>query len=676
MKRFLITLFIPLLVGCTGLDLEPKNGLTPSLAFSDFDGYQSYIAKIYASLTLTGQQGPDGQGDLSIINDEGFSSYLRVWWKAQELTTDEAIIAWNDSGIRDLHNHEWGANNQFVRVLYYRIFFTVSLANDFIRVAQDLPEGLSADEIAEIDRFVAEARFIRAFAYWHALDHFRNVALITSITSSLPSQVSPQQIFEFIESELNAIEDQMLPPGQGNHAYGRLDRAAAWMLKAKLYLNAEVYYGVNRYADVITEVNKVINSAQYNLAANYQEIFMGDNHLRTDEIIWPLVHDGVVSRTWGGTTTIIRGAIGGAMSDDKSQGTTVTPANEEALDAYGVPGGWAGYRTTKSLVNLFDELVFADNLNENANKWTLPTNNSWSYSSTDGNLSYTPNAGTYASDGIAIQPTWEANRDVRVTFSVSYKNASDATVEQAPAPPLKSLSGRIAIGNATTETQGFNINGSGTFSFIFNTASDDQIRFYGATSADYATMEIDVVNINYVDGDGRFLFYTEGQSLEIEEIGQFEDGFAIPKFTNIESSTGDRAPGVDQVGTDYPVFRLAEAYLMLAEAEVRVNGSASTTTVGYLNELRQRAYGDNSGDVVSGDVTLNWILDERARELYLEATRRTDLVRFGRFSGGDYLWPWKGGVAEGTTTPAYLDIFPIPSSDLIANPNLVQNDGY
>lgn len=538
MKKIYSILFLFSFMACTDLDLEPKNGLVESVAFENFDGYRSYIAKVYASLTLTGQQGASGQPDLTIINDEGFSSYLRVWWKAQELTTDEAIIAWNDSGIRDLHNHSWGADNQFVRVLYYRIFFTISLANDFIRAAENLPSGLTDTEIATINEYVAEARFIRAFSYWHALDHFRNIALITSITAELPSQVAPQVVFDFIESELEDIDSELLPAGQANHAYGRVDQAAAWMLKAKLYLNSEVYTGTSRYADCITEVNKVINSGVYSLAPNYQELFMGDNHVRTDEIIWPIVHDGLVSQTWGGTTTIIRGGIGGAMSDDERNGA---PFADEAEKAFGVPSGWAGFRTTSALVNLFP--------------------------------------------GAATDPD----------------------------------------GNSA---------------------------------------------------DRRGIFFTEGQSLEIADIGEFTDGWAVPKFNNIEASTGRRAPGVDQVSTDYPVFRLAEAYLMLAESELRESGAIGATTLGYLNDLRVRAYGDNSGNVTLTDIDLDWILDERGRELYLEATRRTDLVRFNKFSGGDYLWPWKGGVDVGMATPVHLDIFPIPSSDLIANPNLKQNDDY
>jgi hypothetical protein len=98
--------------------------------------------------------------------------------------------------------------------------------------------------------------------------------------------------------------------------------------------------------------------------------------------------------------------------------------------------------------------------------------------------------------------------------------------------------------------------------------------------------------------------------------------------------------------------------------------------VGYINKLRERAYGNNSGDITANDLTLDFILDERARELYWEAQRRTDLIRFGKFTGGDYLWPWKGGVKEGTATDSHYDLYPIPASDITSNPNLVQNPGY
>ncbi|WP_262712619.1 RagB/SusD family nutrient uptake outer membrane protein [Arachidicoccus ginsenosidivorans] len=80
------------------------------------------------------------------------------------------------------------------------------------------------------------------------------------------------------------------------------------------------------------------------------------------------------------------------------------------------------------------------------------------------------------------------------------------------------------------------------------------------------------------------------------------------------------------------------------------------------------------GDLTSYD--LNTILDERGRELYWEGFRRTDLIRFGKFSGNNYLWPWKGGVKAGAGKDSHFNLFPIPASEIISNTNLQQNEGY
>ncbi|HJT75137.1 MAG TPA: RagB/SusD family nutrient uptake outer membrane protein, partial [Chitinophaga sp.] len=178
--------------------------------------------------------------------------------------------------------------------------------------------------------------------------------------------------------------------------------------------------------------------------------------------------------------------------------------------------------------------------------------------------------------------------------------------------------------------------------------------------------------------DKRAIFYTSGQNLDISDLSSFNDGYAVPKFKNI-SSTGQ--PGSDPTkrftDTDFPMFRFADVYLMYAEAVVRGGAGGSVgEAVNYVNLLRRRAYGDNSGDISAGQLTLDFLLDERGRELYWEATRRTDLVRFGKLTSGSYLWPFKGGVAAGTAVQEKYNVFPIPNTDRIANPNLVQNDGY
>ncbi|HVL18411.1 MAG TPA: RagB/SusD family nutrient uptake outer membrane protein, partial [Gemmatimonadales bacterium] len=176
------------------------------------------------------------------------------------------------------------------------------------------------------------------------------------------------------------------------------------------------------------------------------------------------------------------------------------------------------------------------------------------------------------------------------------------------------------------------------------------------------------------DPRGAF-FYTSGQTIPIGSISNFTDGVAAPKYRNL-SSAGAAGSNATHVDTDFPMFRLADAYLIYAEAVLRGGGGSIDQALAYVNALRQRAYGGTSGNITGAQLTLDFILDERGRELLWEAHRRTDLVRFGRFTGGGYLWAWKGGAAGGTATESFRDLYPLPASELTANPNLVQNPGY
>lgn len=177
--------------------------------------------------------------------------------------------------------------------------------------------------------------------------------------------------------------------------------------------------------------------------------------------------------------------------------------------------------------------------------------------------------------------------------------------------------------------------------------------------------------------DARAMFYTDGQTLEINDVATFEEGFTITKFKNIDSNGN---PGSDSTGdfvdTDLPIIRLAEIYLNYAEATLRGGGGNTSKAINLINELRERAYGNNSANITSGDLDLQFVLDERSRELYWEGLRRTDLIRYGQFTTNEYLWPFKGGVKDGVSAPAYRRLFPIPNDLLTINPNLTQNEGY
>jgi len=176
--------------------------------------------------------------------------------------------------------------------------------------------------------------------------------------------------------------------------------------------------------------------------------------------------------------------------------------------------------------------------------------------------------------------------------------------------------------------------------------------------------------------DTRAEFWTQGQSLAISDVTNFNQGYAVAKWRNV-TSTGGAASNLNFSDIDEPVMRLPEVYLNYAEAVLRGGtGGDPATALTYINTIRKRAYGNTIGNITSGQLTLPFILDERARELYWEGFRRTDLVRYGLFTSASYLWPWKGGVSGGTGVADYRNIFPIPDQDRAVNPNLKQNPGY
>jgi hypothetical protein len=180
--------------------------------------------------------------------------------------------------------------------------------------------------------------------------------------------------------------------------------------------------------------------------------------------------------------------------------------------------------------------------------------------------------------------------------------------------------------------------------------------------------------------DHRAQFYQTGQNLVMKSLYTATDGFSTFKFRNLTRS-GGAAPHADPNGNfsdiDFPLFRLGEIYLIYAESVLRGgSGGDATTALNYVNLLRTRAYKGTSGNITASQLTTDFILDERGRELYYEALRRTDLIRYGKFTTGAYLWAWKGGVAGGTAVADKYNVFPIPATDLSSNPHLVQNTGY
>jgi hypothetical protein len=182
----------------------------------------------------------------------------------------------------------------------------------------------------------------------------------------------------------------------------------------------------------------------------------------------------------------------------------------------------------------------------------------------------------------------------------------------------------------------------------------------------------------FIAGDARgAYFWTSGQKINVDTVSNFNDGVAAPKFTNL-TSTGGAASQTTMIDTDFPIFRLGEAYLIYAEAAVRTNTNVATA-LGYFNALRTRAFGNASQNITAGQMTVDTILAERTRELLFEARRRTDLIRYGQFAGtsATYAWAWKGNAQAGVAAPdKHFNLYAIPANELSANPNLTQNPGF
>jgi hypothetical protein len=514
------------MVSCTDdLNIIPndEDTLLADEAFADEGAYEQLLAGVYANLALTGT---DGAGSSNIQGlDAGTSQFGRVLLYLQTLSADQMIWSYeNDPGTREIQRNIWTAQNPVILGMYSRTHATIAFANNFLRETTE--EKLNSRNVsdgvrAQIVNYRAEARLLRAMSYYYMMDLFGKANFTTEATAinSVPPVIERAELFEFIESELLAIEDDLIDANQNE--YGRVDKGVAWMILAKIYLNAEVYIGENRYADCITYCENILNS-NYSLATSYLHNFLADNNTNSavNEIIFPIVSDGNSTQNFGPTTVMINGSVGSLEVNGQEVGVT--------------PGGWGGaLRVRKEFAELFEGGLFST--------------------------------------------------------------------------------------------------------------------------------------------DERNTLITNNRPIDITDISDRDSGYIIQKYSNA-TSTGGFGVDLTFVDTDFPLYRLADVYLMYAEAHLRGGGGSLATAVDLVNQLRTRA--NNPNLINAGDLTLDFIIDERSRELHWEAHRRQDLIRFGLYTGGNYNWAWKGNGSNGISIPSHFDLYPIPNLSLSSNPNLTQNPGY
>ena len=553
-------------MGTSCMDDLSKGNIDPNV-----EAYPSILglySKCYAGLIM---EGNDGNADFT-IDDAGKSTLLRNLYNFNVLSTDEGICWWSDGGIVDIGYNACMPGTATLRFLYYRLMSNITYCNHFLTL-----------EAAQSDKEkMAEVRLIRAYNYFLMLDFFGDPTFVESITADIPQQahsynekydasktysraellqLGREFLFNWVKGQIEMAEPDLIiarAKTDTDPDYGRMDKASAWLLLSRLYLNAGTYLNNdgqnNPYWDKALEYAEMVINSDYSLFDDskisaqatsngyrpYDLLFMGDNGSNGSscEAILPLLQDGKVTKGYGGSLFFIA-----AMWNDKMQ--TVTN-----LTAGTTGNTWSGMRCRPELIAKF-------------------TSNPESF-----------------------------------------------------------------VGKSTADIRALNI--------------DDRALFWGK-------------------GDG-----ADERTLDLGDNSSFYQGIVTTKWNN-NYSTGATPHDTYDVDTDFFLFRVAEAYLNAAEAEMHINGEGSSKAKGYIDALRKRAHA-----TVSTSYTLNDVLDERAREFYFEGLRRTDLIRFNQFGGtqATYNWSYKGGNINGVTFDKTRNVYPIPTSEILANRNLVQIDGY
>lgn len=330
------------------LDVTPIN---PNLVTADSIMPEQLFNKCYACIGVAGNGGANGDSDVDGI-DGGTSGYVRQVWNANELTSDEAICGWGDPGIPEFCYNNYDASHPMLKGLYYRLYTSIVFCNDYLKTFSDYDATMTA-----------EIRFIRALDYYYLLDGWGNVVLVTSPTASNPHQSTRLEVFQWLEEELLDLRADMSEPRalkKGQEGYGRVDRDAADLLLARLYLNAEVYSGTPRWNDA-AKYAKMVMDGPHKLNTEgviregddfdwyytpYQILFMGDNGSTSaaTEAIFPVLQDGKRTTSWGTTLFMMASTFDADMHED--------PFNSDATNGT-ASQQWGGNRARPELVRLF-----------------------------------------------------------------------------------------------------------------------------------------------------------------------------------------------------------------------------------------------------------------------------------------------------------------------------------
>ena len=518
------------------------------------------FTKCYACMAVIGQSGPGSDSDVEDI-DAGMSGFYRTIWYCNDLTADDAFWIWDDDESRGLPTTNWTGSSGMIKGIYTRLNLNIKYCNHYLTYGPN--------ETEEDKYRLAEVRWIRAFHYYYLMDLFLYAPFVDTESNVYPHYKARHELYQWLVSELKDLEVEL--PAVRVQPY-RVGKAAAQLLLARIYLNADVYNKYNKdwvtgktWENALETATAVINdNPQHSLVTEklvtdsgyvytaYQRLFMGDND-RADvmkEAIFQIYQDGQYTQSYAGGNFLIAGPRYGGMS------------------AWGIESEWHALRTSPTLIDKF------------------------------------------------LKP---------LNMERATAEALIFTEDQMPAQLKDERAIFCSYGMKTPSKKNFNLSGA----------------------------------------------------MQIGKDEYFLDSWAGVKFTGVYSTAAlpklSPRRNKDWADTDIPMLRLAEAYMIQAEALFRQGKKNDALNI-INNTIRARA---NADPLLNLDEES--LLEEWSREFWFEGRRRMDLIRFGRFFGNSadmYRYHWEGRMSKPdgvqnfiAGTPEYMNWFPVPDEDKRSNPN-------
>lgn len=608
------------LSSCVGdLDLEPRDPSQITNVSGDID---RVFADIYLNFSTYGANGNSPVGGF----DGGMAAFQRAMFIAEEIPTDEACWLWDPADYGPAYNAGlFNANQGCLYGFYSRLIINITLCNQFIQNVNSGYFNLDAEGQQRAANYVLQAKALWGACYYYMLSFYDKIPYADETTpvGAIPAQLPRAEVYNRVVATLEDVVASF--PENQKPVYGFVGLDMAESVLAKIYLNAGVFTGtpdyVNCYKHSKAVIDRLGKGGYYGngLARSYNALFGANN----DQY--------VIGNAGNEVNEIIWSIVGDEVNLTSFSGSGFLQA------------GWIGD-------NGVSPTMAKPTMNRELNGTTEETE--------DGTIIY---------EYYADQEKYDQ--------AVAAYNKDDVKTWQ-----------KVVSEFVNGVAYSFDPNATGYVAQSWYNAG------YGwkcmvARKSFVRKFEWDDVNMSQSQDRRVSLWQTSAHGFTAENISLVGDdwgnnGYLCPKYSNWaynEDGTinKDASPtNIANASGDYAAIRLAEVYLMAAEAILQGGGGSQAEALQYVNWIRQRAYADPAGDTSHywSSLSMSDLQNERCRELYQENVRRTDLIRWNLWTTG-YTWEWKGNVQNGTNLPEYTKLYPIPTRVMTAS-TFEQTTGY